>query len=473
MKNRNVPLTWTNQTSTQSSASKTLTIVTHPAPVSEMERSGAVLIALACVLFSRISGAEVEMRVRPGDNVVLYSDCVLETGLVVWFRNSSNESQSPLIISGDTLMLAAFSHYSFVWNSSSKTRDLLVKNVNESDLGLYYCAQKQTKFIKDGTGADVGTVVYHYGNRTTRLSFLDSTAPCVDLQTPSTPPVSDCSVCWKLLVSVCPVCVLLSSTCLYCIYRHTTKVEKEAKKKSERAERQKCRSDEVGEDGVCYASLDHKSRRQKRPKKKRFESSDFSTYSEVLPPFLLLYVPPVLAMHLHGLSFLYGFVLHVLGKALAPPSHEHMHAGLLYPPTGHSMHNSAPYLSRCKRTSYNSQHEVPCPLAPTAIEAVVLFMAALHYLQATPPTTNNVSMTNGTPHVTGLHSSRACKHGHPSSSAFTTLLSHGSPGMTHNMSAALERSTPTQQFFLRSSTNSPKHGGYYGHSTKVYQQNKP
>ncbi|KAL7856259.1 hypothetical protein AOLI_G00198630 [Acnodon oligacanthus] len=270
-----------SRTKFESSASKTLTIVTHPAPVSEMERSGAVLIALTCVLFSRIFGREVEMRVRPGDNVVLYSDCVLETGSVVWFRNCSNESQSPLIISADTLIQTAFSRYSFVWNPSSKSSDLLVKNVTESDLGLYYCAHQQIKVIKDGTGADVRADVYHYGNRATRLSFLDSTAPCVDLQTPSTPPVSDCSVCWKLLVSVCPVCVLLSSTCLYCIYRHTTKVEKENKKKSERAERQKCRSDEVGEDGVCYASLDHKSRRQKRPKKKRFESSDFSTYSEV------------------------------------------------------------------------------------------------------------------------------------------------------------------------------------------------
>ncbi|KAL7841132.1 hypothetical protein SRHO_G00248230 [Serrasalmus rhombeus] len=270
-----------SETSAQTSASKTLTIVTHPAPVSEMERSRAVLLTLACVLFSRISGAEVEMRFRPGDNVILYSDCVSETGSVVWFRNSSNETKPPLIISGDTLIQAAFSRYSFVWNPSNKTRDLLVKNVTESDLGLYYCALQKIKFMKNGTGADVRADVYQHGNRTTRLSLLDSTAPCADLQTPSTPPVSDCSICWKLLVSVCPVCVLLSSTCLCCICRYTTKVEKEDKKKSERAQQhQKRRSDEVGEDGVCYASLDHQNRGQKRLKKKRVESSDFSTYSE-------------------------------------------------------------------------------------------------------------------------------------------------------------------------------------------------
>lgn len=39
---------------------------------------------------------------------------------------------------------------------------------------------------------------------------------------------------------------------------------------------------QVEEDEVCYASLDIKSRGQKRQKKKtRVENSDFSTYSEV------------------------------------------------------------------------------------------------------------------------------------------------------------------------------------------------
>ncbi|KAL7856261.1 hypothetical protein AOLI_G00198650 [Acnodon oligacanthus] len=201
-----------------------------------MERSGAVLIALTCVLFSRISGAEVVMRVRPGDDVTLYSDCVWKIGEPVWFRNSSNENESPLIISADTLIQAAFSRYSFVWNPCHEAHDLLVKNVTESDLGLYSCAVQEIKFIKDGTGADVRADVYHHGSRTTQLSFLDSTAPCADLQTPSTPPVSDCSVCWKLL---------------------------------------------VGGGDVCYASLDHQNRGQRRLKKKRVEGSDFSTYSEV------------------------------------------------------------------------------------------------------------------------------------------------------------------------------------------------
>ncbi|KAL7841137.1 hypothetical protein SRHO_G00248280 [Serrasalmus rhombeus] len=156
-----------------------------------MERSRAVLIALACALFSRISGAEVEMRVRPGDDVTLYSDCVWKRGYnAVWFRNSSHKH-----------------------------------------LGLYFCARQETKIINDGTGVIRYEDIYHYGSRSTRLSFLEPT-----------PPVSDCSVCWKLL--------------------------------EEFAE-----SHNGGQD-VCYASLDLPPRGQKRLKK-RVESSDFSTYSEI------------------------------------------------------------------------------------------------------------------------------------------------------------------------------------------------
>ncbi|XP_036439280.1 uncharacterized protein LOC118816794 [Colossoma macropomum] len=199
---RNVPLTWTNQVSTQTSASNILTIISPPAPVSEMERSSVALITVICVLLSRISGSEVEMRVRPGDDVTLYSDCVWKSGYnTVWFRNSSKEHHPPIIISTEDFMRGVHPCYSFVWNPSSETHDLLVKNVSESDLGLYYCAIHEKKITGDETGVILSEDIYHYGSRITRLSFLDTTIPSAD---PSTPPVSDCSVCWKLLVSVCP-----------------------------------------------------------------------------------------------------------------------------------------------------------------------------------------------------------------------------------------------------------------------------
>ncbi|KAI4871339.1 hypothetical protein NFI96_030299 [Prochilodus magdalenae] len=232
-----------------------------------MRRSRVILITLMCVWFSRISGEEVEVKVRPGDNVVLYSDCAWKSGFsTVWFRNSSHEH---MVIHNE-----AHPRYITVHSLFSKTSDLLVRNVSESDLGLYYCALQKTRPIRDKARACSGEDVCLYGNRNTQLSFHDTT-----------PPVSDCSACWKLLVSVCPVCVLLSSTCVYWIYRTRIKV-----KQSESAVRScettrnpaSTKHDKVGGDDVCYASLDLPGRGERRLKKKRVECSEFSTYSEVI-----------------------------------------------------------------------------------------------------------------------------------------------------------------------------------------------
>ncbi|KAI4890772.1 hypothetical protein NFI96_032248 [Prochilodus magdalenae] len=244
MENRNVPLTWTNQISAQTSASKTVSITSPPAPVSEMERSRVALITLMCVWFSRISGGEVEVKVRPGDDAVLYCDCVWRSGfLIVWFRNSSHEHMvfhkedhpryitvrnlfsrtSDLLVRNVSVLISSISglivemrvkpgdnatiycdctyqskfslvwfikpsneqpplihltehstspHYSRVWNNSKETFDLLVKNITESDLGLYYCALHEIKLTRKEYGARVREDVYHEGNRTTFLSFL-------------------------------------------------------------------------------------------------------------------------------------------------------------------------------------------------------------------------------------------------------------------------------------------------------------
>ncbi|KAI4898762.1 hypothetical protein NFI96_028340 [Prochilodus magdalenae] len=240
MENRNVPLMWTNQISAQTSASKTLALISPQAPVSEMERSRVALITLMCVLISCISEIIVEMRVKPGDNATIYCDCTYQSKFtLVWFIKPSNEHQPPLInLTEDSTP----PRYSRVWNYTKGTYDLLVKNITESDLGLYYCALHEIKLTRDRNGERVREDVYHEGNRTTFLSFLDAAVPCTAApQTPSTlqttsttPPVSDCSVCWKLLVSVCLACVLLSSvvssTCVYCIYRGRTKADRTAER---------------------------------------------------------------------------------------------------------------------------------------------------------------------------------------------------------------------------------------------------
>ncbi|KAL6467216.1 hypothetical protein MHYP_G00250200 [Metynnis hypsauchen] len=150
-----------------------------------MERLRVALITFICVSISNISGLVVEMRVRPGDNVTIYCDCTWQSEFkIVWARKSSQEDQPPLIHLTDDFML---SRYSLVWNSANITSDLLVTNITESDLGLYYCALYEKKISKDKS--------------------KDTMVPCANLfQLTSTPPVSDCSVCWKLLVADDDVC---------------------------------------------------------------------------------------------------------------------------------------------------------------------------------------------------------------------------------------------------------------------------
>ncbi|KAL7841131.1 hypothetical protein SRHO_G00248220 [Serrasalmus rhombeus] len=141
-----------------------------------MERSRVSLVTVLCVLFSRISGAEVEMRVTPGDDVTLYCDCVWRSGFsIVWFRNPSHEHQPPFIMSAADLVRGDFPDYTAQWNPSNQTYDLVVKNVSESDLGLYCCAVREEKITEDETRGGVWKDVYHYGSKSTRLSFLGRT----------------------------------------------------------------------------------------------------------------------------------------------------------------------------------------------------------------------------------------------------------------------------------------------------------
>ncbi|XP_051762008.1 uncharacterized protein LOC127518840 isoform X1 [Ctenopharyngodon idella] len=246
-----------------------------------MERSRLALVALTCVLLfsqNRIYGAEVEMKVRPGDNITLYCDCSVTLGInFVWIRNCSHENQPSLEMNLIKLDLETFQRYNFIHNRSSNSYDLHITNISVSDLGLYYCAELENKIHKDENGIIYSTKMHYYGNRTTRLSFAEQVTSCSGLNITSTPHASDCVLCWTLLFSVCPVCVLLSSICLYCLcQRKTTNAATDQKDIS------KGRNTIEGEDEeVCYASLDVKTRRQKQRKTKRVQSSDFSTYAQV------------------------------------------------------------------------------------------------------------------------------------------------------------------------------------------------
>ncbi|KAI4881957.1 hypothetical protein NFI96_030950, partial [Prochilodus magdalenae] len=170
------------------------------------------------------------MRVKPGDNATIYCDCTYQSKFtLIWFIKPAKEHQPPLInLTEDTTP----PQYSRVWNYTKGTYDLLVKNITESDLGLYYCALHEIKFTRGRNGERVREDVYHEGNRTTFLSFLADGA-------------------------------------------------------AERGGNMEMRNhNEVGGGGgggggdVSYASLNIPSSGQRRLKKRTVESSDLCTYSE-------------------------------------------------------------------------------------------------------------------------------------------------------------------------------------------------
>ncbi|XP_057186869.1 uncharacterized protein LOC130552543 [Triplophysa rosa] len=244
-----------------------------------MERSRVTFAVLIYILLFRhreVYGAEIELKVRPGDNITLICDRPLTRGsIIVWIRNCSHEHQSSLIIDHQKTYHETFRRFSFPKSTNINSFDVHITNIKVSDLGLYYCAEYEKKIDKDEKGITYSDV-YYYGYQTTRLS-LDVTA-CSGPSSTVSPPLSDCFLCWTLLFSVCPVCVLFSSICVYCLCQKKT-----TGGGTDHRENVKTRNIPEGDDDdeVCYASLDVTTRRPKRLKKKQPQSSDFSTYAPV------------------------------------------------------------------------------------------------------------------------------------------------------------------------------------------------
>ncbi len=114
----------------------------------------------------------MEIKVSPGDNITLYCDRSVTLGsLIVWIRNCSHENQPSLIIDFRKLDLETFHRFSFIHNPYNNSYDLHITNISVSDLGLYYCVEKQKKVNQDEKGILSRSEVYYYGNRTTRLSL--------------------------------------------------------------------------------------------------------------------------------------------------------------------------------------------------------------------------------------------------------------------------------------------------------------
>ncbi|XP_034059188.1 uncharacterized protein LOC117537905 [Gymnodraco acuticeps] len=143
-----------------------------------------ILLVVSCT-HDWTSGSELEMTVRPGDNITLYCDCNSSTGVyIVWYRNCSHENQPSLVLNIITrrkhVMDNNYSQnplprFHFVRNSSSESYDMLIINITETDEGLYYCGTYQLKVEKN---EQINFAhIYTHGNISTRIHVNSSKFP--------------------------------------------------------------------------------------------------------------------------------------------------------------------------------------------------------------------------------------------------------------------------------------------------------
>ncbi|XP_047220734.1 uncharacterized protein LOC124868013 isoform X2 [Girardinichthys multiradiatus] len=245
-----------------------------------------IILVVLCGLVSwsqrSISASMLETTVWRGDNVTLYCDCKVSTGVyIVWFRNCSHQYQPTLVVKTiyrekNREFENIFPRLKFLKNESSNSYDLVIRNVTNSDEGLYYCGTFETKVEKDTNKNILSKKIYIYGN-TTRVSLYTGSN---FLHPNISRTVEDCGVCWKLLFSVCPagsvLSALFSSLLVYLL------CQKSANTQAEKNRRDTLRqTEETQDENVCYAALEINQPSQRTKRKRTIQISDFSTYSAI------------------------------------------------------------------------------------------------------------------------------------------------------------------------------------------------
>ncbi|KAI7813360.1 hypothetical protein IRJ41_016678 [Triplophysa rosa] len=172
----------------------------------------ALTIALGCIYW-RVSGKLVEVVVRPGDNAILLCDREIVGGQDTrWVKICSSQIQPPLIVSAQQTLLLPISRFSVLWDNISKSFDLMIENITDADLGLYYCSTVEKQIIEHDR-LSFEKEVYHTGDTLTKLTYASSDDnECSGSSETHHDSVSECWQCWLILLTVCPACSLFSAS---------------------------------------------------------------------------------------------------------------------------------------------------------------------------------------------------------------------------------------------------------------------
>ncbi|XP_017281212.1 uncharacterized protein LOC108241531 [Kryptolebias marmoratus] len=215
----------------------------------------------------------LEVTAKCGDNITLYCDGKVSTGVyIVWFRNCSHDNQPTLVLNINEMTMRQYSpkdgtwdisessHFTFLRNFSSDSYDLVITNATNSDEGLYYCGTKEMKVEKDQV--ILFKDIYRYSNIATRLT-VNSCWPDPDFNQT----LQDCGVCWKLLLILLPTVSVFSALLpFFLVYLLCPKSVK--KSKNYETKRDIGQSKEPQGEDVCYAALEIHEASQ-RPKRNR------------------------------------------------------------------------------------------------------------------------------------------------------------------------------------------------------------
>lgn len=84
-----------------------------------------------------VSTTEAELKVKPGDNITLYCNHKASKLEIEWHRKCTHDNQPELVMFGN--FENPFPRFRLHWNDSTNSVDLMIENISEQDLGLYYC----------------------------------------------------------------------------------------------------------------------------------------------------------------------------------------------------------------------------------------------------------------------------------------------------------------------------------------------